>query len=346
MSLPGDSTSPDVMSEKLRYATLAGQQIMTLLLHDITPSRIMRPEAFKNALAVNMAIGGSANSILHLPAVAHEAGFNLNLESFEAIARTTPHLCNMEPVGPYHIIDLHWAGGVPGVMKALASKINQESLTVTGKTVRENLTQAEIFNHEVIRSIENPVHPYGSIAILKGTLAPEGGVIKQVGVPKGLWTFTGPATVFDSEEEAVAGLSDGKINPGEAVVIRYEGPKGGPGMREMAVFREALAIAGLAESTYVITDGRFSGFTSGASIGYISPEAATGGPLALVRDGDLIHIDIARRVLDLQVAQHDLSKRRSHWVPPQKEIPRGYLRHFAKTTSSASNGSILNYNSR
>ena len=343
MSLPSDGTTPGVASKKLRLAAEAGVRIMGLLADNLTPSRIMDQAALDNALTVNMAIGGSANTVLHLPAVAHELGIQLDYERFEKISRRTPYLSHIEPSGPHHVVDLDRAGGVPGVMKALGEKINQNCLTATGKTVAENLAQAEIFDHRIIRSLDDPIHPYGSIAILKGSLAPEGGVIKQVGLSEALWKFTGPANVFNSEEEAFNGLEAGSIKAGQVVVIRYEGPRGGPGMREMAMFREALAMGGLADSTYVVTDGRFSGFTSGASIGYLSPEAANGGPLALVENGDLIHIDVAKRILDLNVDEEILKRRRNDWVPLKKEVPRGYLRHYAKTVSPASEGGIIDY---
>ncbi len=341
MSLPGDGTSPGIMAGKARIAEQAGEKIMDLLGRGITPDQILTRAALENALKVDLAIGGSLNTVLHLPALAHELGMKIDLSDFDRLSREIPHLTNVEPAGPYSVIDLDEAGGIPGVMKTLADTLHGTALTVTGKTVSENLEKASVFSPEVIRPLGNPVHPYGGIAVLKGNLAEQGAVIKQVAVKKEMWRFTGQARVFNSEEEALAGLNGGKIRKGDAVVIRYEGPRGGPGMREMALFRIALKFAGLGETNYIVTDGRFSGYSDGPSIGYLSPEAAEGGNIALVRDGDIIEVDIENRKLEMKVPEEELKKRRKNLVPPEKKHPRGYLDIYGRLVSSAAQGAVI-----
>jgi dihydroxy-acid dehydratase len=340
MSLPGDGTAPGLMAKKARLAEQAGEKIMELLTQDITPSKILTRASLENALKVDLAIGGSLNTVLHLPALAHELGMKVDYSDFDRLSREIPHLTNVEPAGPYSVIDLDEAGGIPGVMKTLGDLLNGSTLTVTGKTLAENLEKASVFSNEVIRPLENPVHPYGGIAVMKGNLAEQGAVIKQVAVEKELWRFTGEARVFNSEEEASAGLGSGRIKKGDAVVIRYEGPKGGPGMREMAFFRVALKFAGLADTNYIVTDGRFSGYSEGPSIGYLSPEAAEGGTIALVQDGDRIEIDIENRKLELKVTDQELERRREKLVHPIKKHPRGYLDIYARLVSSAALGAV------
>ncbi len=341
MSLPGDGTAPGLMANKSRMAEQAGEKIMDLLGRGITPSTIMTQASLENAMKVNMAIGGSLNTVLHLPALAHELGLKVDYSDFDRLSREIPHLTNVEPAGPYSVIDLDSAGGIPGVMKTLEGHLDNTVLTVTGKTVGENLADATVFSSDIIQPLTNPVHPYGGVAVLRGNLAVKGAVIKQVAVNESLWKFTGDARVFDSEEDALAGLGDGRIQKGDVIVIRYEGPKGGPGMREMALFRVALKLAGMGNTNYIVTDGRFSGYSDGPSIGYLSPEAADGGTIALVRDGDRIEIDIEKRKLELKVSGHELADRRKNLVHPAKKHPRGYLDIYARLVSSADQGAVM-----
>jgi len=341
MSLPGDGTAHATTAKKERLAVEAGVQVMRLLEAGLTPSTIMAEAAFHNALKVNMAIGGSLNTVLHIPAIAHELGIKIELEMFDRMSRETPHLCNIEPSGPHCLSDLERAGGIPGVMKRLQGLLETDVVTVTGKSVKDNLASAEIFDEEVIRPLDAPVRPYGGIALLKGNLAPGGAVVKQVAVDRSQWRFSGPARVFDSEEDATQALMEQKIRAGDAVIIRYEGPKGGPGMREMQMFRSLLKFAGFLGKVYLITDGRFSGYTGGACIGYLSPEAAEGGPLAAVRDGDIIQVDIEKRMLHVELSESELRARLEVWVPPPARIKKGYLRRYSAAASSAARGAIL-----
>lgn len=341
MSLPGDSTTPAVMAKKQRLAEEAGEKIMELLEKGITPSMIMTRDALENALKVNLAIGGSLNTVLHLPALAHELGMRLDYSDFDRFSREIPYITNIEPAGPYSVVDLDDAGGIPGVMKTMESFLHKDVLTVTGDTLEKNLEKATVFSSEVIRPVDSPVHAYGGIAVLKGNLAEKGAVVKQVAVKEDMWHFTGEARVFDSEEDAVEGLMSGKIKKGDVVVIRYEGPKGGPGMREMALFRVGLEFFGMGDTNYIVTDGRFSGYSSGPSIGYLSPEAAEGGNIALVLDGDMIEIDIDRRLLELKVSEEELEKRRKELVVTGKKYPRGYLDTYARLVSSADKGGVI-----
>ncbi|UCD56224.1 MAG: dihydroxy-acid dehydratase [Candidatus Hydrogenedentota bacterium] len=341
MSLPGDGTAHATTAKKERLAADAGLKVMKLLKDGLTPSRIMTEAAFENMLRVNMAIGGSLNTVLHIPAIAHELGITVTMDRFDRISRETPHLCSIEPSGPYFLSDLEEAGGMPGVMKRLEGRLNLDVLTVTGKDVGANLKQAEIFNDEVIHTVESPVHEYGGIAVLKGKLASDGAVIKQVAVDESLWKFEGPARVFNSEEDATQALLAQEIKAGDVIVIRYEGPKGGPGMREMQMFRGLLKLSGLGEKVYLITDGRFSGYSEGPCIGYLSPEAAEGGPIALVKDGDIISIDIEGRKLEVKVSKNELDKRLNEWKRPPARVNKGYLARYSATACSATEGAII-----
>jgi len=341
MSLPGDGTAHATTAKKERLAVEAGIQIMCLLEAGLTPSKIMTEASFRNALRVNMAIGGSLNTTLHLPAIAREADINIELEMFDRMSRQTPHLCSIEPSGPYCLADLERAGGVPAVMKQLEPLLETDVKTAAGKTLKQNLSRAEIFDPEIIRPLDNPVHPYGGIAVLKGNIATGGAVIKQVAVDPAQWQFEGPARIFDCEEDATQALMEQKINAGDAVIIRYEGPRGGPGMREMQMFRSLLKFAGLLDKVYLITDGRFSGYTGGPCIGYLSPEAAEGGPLAVLKDGDVIQIDIEQRRLDVRLSEEELHTRLKQWTPPPARVKKGYLMRYSAAASSAARGAIL-----
>lgn len=341
MALPWSSTVPAVDSRRLRLAKQAGMQIMKLIEADIRPRDIMTYEAFENAIQVDMALGGSTNTVLHLPAIASQLGIEVSLELFDKLSRETPHLCDMDPAGPYTVKDLDEAGGIPAVLKELEENIHQNVLTVTGKPLRENLKEAKVLNREVIKSKNSPVHKEGGIAILKGTLAPEGSVVKQSAVDQKMLRFEGPAKVFNSEEDALKTIMDQKISPGEVVVIRYEGPKGGPGMREMLWPTAALVGTGLSDKVALVTDGRFSGATRGPCIGHVSPEAMDGGPIAVVRDGDIICIDIPNRRLDLKISPEELQERLRQLVPPEAKINRGVLAAYSKLVKPTSKGAIF-----
>lgn len=344
MALPGNGTIPAVTAARVRLAKEAGRRVMELLRADIRPHQIMTETAFKNALAVDMALGGSTNTVLHLPAIAREAGVDLNLELIDQISQQTPNLCKLSPSGRHHIQDLNEAGGIPAVMKELLEHglLDGKALTVTGQTVAENLARVEPYDNGVIRPVENPYSPTGGLAILKGNLAPDGAVVKQSAVAPEMLVHQGQARVFDSEEEACRAIMGGEVQPGEVLVIRYEGPKGGPGMREMLTPTSAVAGMGLDKEVALLTDGRFSGATRGASIGHISPEAAEGGAIALVRDGDQILIDIPGRRLELLVSREELERRRQNWVKPEPKVKHGYLARYAQLVSSASQGAVVN----
>ena len=343
MALRGNGTIPAVMSARLRLAKHTGMQIMELVKRDIKPRDIMTAAAFHNAETLDMALGCSTNSMLHLPAIAHECGIELSFDMANEISRKTPNLCHLAPAGNTYIEDLDRAGGVYAVMKELTKKglLDTSGITVTGKTVAENLEGVENTDPEIIRPIENPYSPYGGIAVLKGSLAPEGCVVKQSAVAEEMMVHTGPARVFDSEDDAIQAIYEGKINPGDVVVIRYEGPKGGPGMREMLNPTSAIAGMGLDKSVALITDGRFSGATRGASIGHVSPEAALGGPIAFVEEGDTIAIDIPNCKIDVLVAEATLAERTAKWVCPEPRVQTGYLRRYAKLVTSAARGAVL-----
>jgi len=342
MALPYNGTIPAVFAERIRLAKETGFQIMDLVNKDLRPSQILTKKSFENAVTVDMAFGGSTNTTLHLPAIAREAGIDLSLKSFDPISEKTPHLCNMSPGGPHHLQDLHFAGGIPALMNELGRKnlIHQDPLTVTGRPVAENLKGKKVTNTEVIRPIEKPYHPTGGLAVLFGNLAPEGAVVKRSAVDEAMLKHKGPARVFNSEEEAIRAILDGKINKGEVVVIRYEGPKGGPGMREMLGPTSAIVGVGRDRDVALLTDGRFSGGSRGAAIGHISPEAAVGGPIAVIEEGDPIEIDIPGKKLNLLIAEGELKKRLSQWKPPKKDL-KGYLKRYARLVQSAHTGAAF-----
>ena len=345
MGLKGNGTIPAVYYERLRLAKRAGMQVMELLKQDIRPRDIMTKEAFLNALTVDMALGCSTNSMLHLPAIAHEAGVELNPEMANAISEKTPNLCHLAPAGYHYIEELNEAGGVYAVMNEL-NKLNllhTECMTVTGKTVGENIKGCVNKNPEIIRPVENPYSKTGGIAVLKGNLAPDTAVVKRSAVVPEMQVHEGPARVFDCEEDAIEAIRGGKIVAGDVVVIRYEGPKGGPGMREMLNPTSAIAGMGLGSSVALITDGRFSGASRGASIGHVSPEAAEGGPIALVEEGDLIRINIPEHKLEVVVSDEELARRKAAWTPREPKVTTGYLKRYAKMVSSANKGAILEF---
>lgn len=342
MGLAGNGTVPAVYAERIRLAKRAGMQVMRLLKDGITPSMILTEAAFANALALDMALGCSTNSMLHLPAIAHEASVEFDLKKVNDISAKVPNLCRLAPAGPHHIQDLYTAGGIPAVLAELAKKdlIDTAQLTVTGKTVGENIAGAKSLNHEVLRPIENPYSSSGGLAALFGSLAPDGSVVKRSAVAKEMLAHTGPARVFDGEDAAVEAIFGGKINKGDVIVIRYEGPRGGPGMREMLVPTSAIAGMGLDKDVALITDGRFSGATRGASIGHVSPEAAEGGPIALIYEGDTIRIDIPAGTLDVLVSPEELARRKAQWQPKVRKV-KGYLARYARNVSSANRGAII-----
>ncbi|HMK43480.1 MAG TPA: dihydroxy-acid dehydratase [Dissulfurispiraceae bacterium] len=341
MSLPGCATVPAVMSQKRRIAFESGRRIVGLVKKNITPSKILTPDAFHNAITVDLALGGSTNTCLHIPAIAHEAGVDLPLEVFDAISKKTPHIASMIPGGSHYMEDLDYAGGIPAVLKQLKSLL-KSSKTVSGKDILEIAESAVLMDSDVIREPENAYHKQGGIAVLKGNLAPQGAVVKQTAVSKGMMKFEGKAMVFDSEETAMKAILGGEIKPGNVVVIRYEGPKGGPGMREMLSPTSAIAGMGLSESVALITDGRFSGGTRGPCIGHVSPEAMEGGPIAFVENGDPIKIDITKRSLQLVISDNELEKRRNAWKKPAPKIRHGWLARYAKLVTSAGTGAVMN----
>jgi dihydroxy-acid dehydratase len=343
MGLPGNGTVLAVDSARLRLAKTAGMQVMELVKKKILPRDIATIAAFKNAIAVDNALGGSTNTVLHLPAIAHEAGIRLDLDLFNQIGAKTPNLCKLSPAGAHHIEDLEAAGGVQAVMKEISKLgvIDEKAMTVCGTTVAKNLKEARVYDYSVIRPIKNPYSPDGGLAIIKGNLAPEGGVVKRSAVSPDMLVNEGRARVFDSEDDAIAAILGGKIKAGDVIVIRYEGPKGGPGMREMLAPTSALAGMGLAESVALLTDGRFSGGSRGAAIGHISPEAAEGGPIALVKEGDRIAINIPKRKITLLVSAEEMKRRKKAWKPPKPKIQSGYLSRYASLVTSGSTGAIL-----
>lgn len=343
MGLKGNGTIPAVYSDRLILAKHAGMKVMELLEKNIRPRDIMTEKAFMNALTVDMALGCSTNSMLHLPAIAHEAGVELNVDIANAISAKTPNLCHLAPAGPTYMEQLNEAGGVYAVMNELNKKglLYTDLMTVTGKTVAENIAGCVNRDPEVIRPIDNPYSQTGGIAVLKGNLAPDSGVVKRSAVVPEMMVHEGPARVFDCEEDAIAAIKGGKIVAGDVVVIRYEGPKGGPGMREMLNPTSAIAGMGLGSSVALITDGRFSGASRGASIGHVSPEAAVGGPIALVEEGDIIKINIPENKLELDVSDEELAKRRAAWQPREPKITTGYLARYAAMVTSGNRGAIL-----
>ncbi len=343
IALPGNGTIPAIDAARIRLAKETGRQIMALVDQGITFRQFLSPEAFHNAVAVDMAFGGSTNTSLHLPAIAHEAGVDLPLTTFNEISEKTPHICNMSPGGPHHIEDLHRAGGVQAIMKQLvaANLLHTQCLTATGKKMADNLQTAAVRDHEVIRPLDNPYHATGGLAVLQGNLAADGAVVKQAAVAPEMLVHEGPARVFNSEEEAFDAIINRRIQPGDVLVIRYEGPKGGPGMREMLSPTSAIAGVGLDKEVALLTDGRFSGGTRGAAIGHISPEAAEGGLIGLVEEGDLIAIDIPGKKLTLKVTDEILARRRKNWQPLPAKINTGYMARYARQVTSASTGAVF-----
>jgi len=341
MSLPGMATTAAVDSARIRLAIETGKRVVELLKEDITPSKILTKKAFHNAIAVDMAIGGSTNTVLHLPAIANELGLTIDLDMFDEISKKTPHLCKIAPAGPYKMTDLHRAGGVPAIMKELGDLIHLDCFTAAGKTVRELIQAAKVYDSEVIRPKERPIHREGGIAILRGSLAPNGSVVKTAALAETMWKHDGSAKVFDCEEDAVKAIYAGSVAKGDVVVIRYEGPKGGPGMREMLEATSAVMGLGLGESVALVTDGRFSGATRGPCIGHVSPEAMEGGPIAAVRDGDAVRIDIRARKLDLQVPESEVKARLKSWKPLERKVDRGYLQRYRRSVESADKGAVF-----
>lgn len=345
LSLPGCATAHAVDAKKIRIAKHSGMKILELIEKMITARQIVTPESLDNAIRVDMAIGGSTNTALHLPAIALEYGLDLPLSRFDEISKVTPHLINLRPGGNRYLIDFERAGGVPAIQERLSSMLNLDTLTVTGKNLGDNLKGYIIINplanKEIIASLGSPVHAEGGIAVLRGSLSPSGSVIKQTAVSQKMLKHQGPARVFDSEEHAMTAIMAKKIKSGDCLVIRYEGPKGGPGMREMLSPTAAIAGMGLIDSVALITDGRFSGGTRGPCIGHVSPEAAEGGPIALVKEGDTIVIDIPERILNLKISKEELEKRRKSWKPPAPKVTKGYLARYQKLVGSADKGAVI-----
>lgn len=343
LALPGNGTIPAVAAARLRLAKLTGLKIMELLKKDLRPRDIATLNAFKNAMAVDMALGCSTNTVLHLPAIAHEAGIELNLDLFNTVSEQTPHLCFLSPAGPHHVEDLDAAGGVPAVISELTKigVIDLQVMTATGQKLEDNLRGIKVKDYNIIRPVNEPYHKEGGIAILRGNLAPQGAVVKQSAVAPEMMVNEGTAIVFDSEEEAMQGILKGRVKPGHIVVVRYEGPKGGPGMREMLSPTSAIVGMGLDKEVALITDGRFSGGSRGAAIGHVSPEAAEGGLIALVKNGDRILIDIPKKKLTLLVSKDEIRRRRQAWKPPEPKIKSGYLARYAQMVTSAGTGAIL-----
>jgi len=340
MSLPGCATALAISGEKRRIAFESGKRVVGLVKEALTPRKIMTKNAFENAIRIDMALGGSTNTTLHIPAIAHEAGIELSIETFDKISRTTPHVCNMLPGGHHYLEDLDAAGGIPGVLSRFKDML-KDSPTVSGKSIVELAQSGRVSNDDVIRSLDKAYHKEGGIAVLSGNLAPNGSVVKQTAVSDKMMKFDGTAIVFDSEEEAMKAILAGKIKAGHVIVIRYEGPKGGPGMREMLSPTSAISGMGLGESVVLLTDGRFSGGTRGPCIGHISPEAAEGGPIAVVRNGDRIVLDIPNRKLEIKLSKTEIKKRLAKWKPREPKIKYGWLARYAKMVTSANTGAIV-----
>ncbi len=343
LGLTGNGTIPAVYAERIRLAKHAGMKVMELVEKDIKPSDILTEKAFENALTVDMALGCSTNSVLHLPAIANEIGMQIDLDIINKISANTPNLCKLAPAGGYHIQDLYAAGGVQAVMKELSKKglLHLDLITVTGKTVEENIKDAKVKDYNVIKNIDTPYSQTGGIAVLRGNIAPGGAVVKKSAVADSMLVHKGPARVFDSEDEAIKSIYEGKIVEGDVVIIRYEGPKGGPGMREMLGPTSAIAGMGLDSCVALITDGRFSGASRGASIGHVSPEAMEGGPIALIQEGDTVLIDIPAGKLNIECSPEELERRKSLWSAPAPKITTGYLGRYARLVTSASTGAVL-----
>jgi dihydroxy-acid dehydratase len=344
VGLAGNGTIPAVEAARIRLAKEAGKKIMELLQNNIRPRDIINEKSLSNAIAVDMALGCSTNTVLHITAIAHEAGISLDLNKFDEISRKTPHLCDMCPAGPHFLQDLNEAGGIPAVMAELTKSglLNLDAMTCTGYSLGENLRGKKILRHDVIRTIDNPYHTVGGIAIMKGNLAPDGCVVKQSAVLPEMMVFSGTAKVFNSEEEATDAIITHQIKKGDVVVIRYEGPKGGPGMREMLTPTSAIVGMELDGHVALITDGRFSGGTRGAAIGHISPEAAEGGPIALIQNDDRINIDIHNRTIDVEISHEEMTERRKQWKQPKPKVTTGILARYANQVTSGSTGAVLN----
>jgi len=341
MSMPGCATPLAVSASRLRIAKESGERVVELVREDLKPLDIMTPEAFENAIMIDMALGGSTNTVLHLLAIAGEAEVPLSLSLFDELSRRVSHLCNMVPSGPYTMEDLDAAGGIPALMKELSPSLHLDAVTVTGKTVRENIEETAVLDANVIRPLTDPVHQEGGIAILRGNLAPKGAVVKATAISPKMLVHKGPARVFDSEEDAMKAILNKEIVEGDVVVIRYEGPKGGPGMREMLSPTATIAGMGLSESVALVTDGRFSGATRGPCIGHVSPEAAEGGPIAALRNGDIVEIDVPKRKLDVQLSDEELRNRLKLWKPREPEVGRSYLARYSRIVQSAHMGAVL-----
>ena len=339
MSLPGCAATPAVESAKLRIAEESGERIVALVKEGVTATRIITEHSIRNAVAVDMALGGSTNTCLHIPAIAHEAGIELPLEVFDEVSRRVPHITSLRPGGEYFMEDLFYAGGIPAVLKRIIDDI-EDCPTVSGLTTHQIARAAEVHDEDVIRPRENPYHAEGGVAILRGSLASEGAVVKQSAVPDEMMRFTGPVLVFDSEDETMRAIMGGRVKAGDVIVIRYEGPKGGPGMREGLNPTAALVGIGLENSCALITDGRFSGGTRGLCIGHVSPEAMSGGPIGLLKDGDVIEIDIPARRIDVRIDECELERRRKEWTPPEPKITKGYLARYAQFVTSAATGAV------
>lgn len=342
LGLPGNGTIPAVYAERFRLAKAAGMKIMELVEKNICPRDIVNQKALENAISVDMALGCSSNTVLHLTAIAYEAGLDVDLELFNKISERIPHICHLSPAGPHYILDLYEAGGVQAVIRQLADagQIHTDNITVTGKTVKENIEKAKVYDSEIIRPLDRPYHEKGGLAVLHGNIAPNGGVVKQSGVSEEMMFHEGPARIFNTEEDAYNAIMGGKIKEGDVVVIRYEGPKGGPGMREMLSPTAAICGMGLDKSVALLTDGRFSGGTRGPCIGHISPEAQEGGPIAFVEEGDIITVNITDKKLDVKISDEEFEKRKKAWVKPELKVRTGYLSRYAKLVSSADKGAV------
>jgi len=341
ISLPGSATPSAVSAERLRIAKATGERIVGLVKEDLKPRDILTLNSFENAIMVDMALGGSTNTVLHVTAIANEADVNLPLTRFDQLSKRVSHITSMIPSGPYDMQELNDAGGIPAVMKVLKDLLNLNSVTVTGKTIKENITSAKVTNSEVIHSLDNPVHKEGGIAVLFGNLASDGAVVKAAGISSNMMVHSGPAKTFDSEEDAMNAILNKEIQKGDVVVIRYEGPKGGPGMREMLSPTASIAGMGLSESVALITDGRFSGATRGPCIGHVSPEAATGGVIGLLKDGDIIEIDVPQRKLVVKLNSEELAKRAMSWTPKEPNVKTGYLSRYSQLVQPAHKGAVL-----
>jgi dihydroxy-acid dehydratase len=341
IALPGCATPPAVSAERLRIAKATGERIVGLVKEDLKPRDILTSNSFENAIMVDMALGGSTNTVLHVTAIANEADVNLPLTRFDQLSKRVSHITSMIPSGPYDMQELNDAGGIPTVMKVLKDLLNLDSVTVTGKTIKENIASAKVTNSDVIHSLDNPVHKEGGIAVLFGNLASDGAVVKAAGISTNMMVHSGPAKTFDSEEDAMNAILNKKIKKGDVVVIRYEGPKGGPGMREMLSPTASIAGMGLSESVALITDGRFSGATRGPCIGHVSPEAAMGGVIGLLKDGDIIEIDVPQRKLIVKLNSEELTKRAKSWTPKEPKVKTGYLSRYSQLVQPAHKGAVL-----